>query len=216
VFSCLVDADYLATEDFYVRAEGREVPPRGAAANLSDLAAALDGHLNGFATPAPGTLNARRAEILAHARSLASSPPGVFTLTVPTGGGKTLTSLAFALDHARHQTLDRVVIGIPFTSVIEQTAQVYRQALAPHQDAILEHHSAFDQSRLDYETAKEARSKLSLAMETWDQPLIVTTTVRLPATGGASLRHSCGRGAPCPRASIFRRGGPNRRPGSAT
>lgn len=176
LFSCLVDADYLATEDFYVRAEGRDLPPRGAAADLSELAAALDSHFKRFAPPAPGSLNARRAEILTHAKSLASSPPGVFTLTVPTGGGKTLTSLAFALDHAKHNEMNRVVIGIPFTSVIEQTAQVYRDALAPHQDAILEHHSAFDQSSID---GKEARSKLALAMETWDQPLIVTTTVRL-------------------------------------
>ncbi len=176
LFSCLVDADYLATEDFYVRAEGRPTPQRGAAASLADLADALDGHLARFVAPPPGSLNARRAGILGHARSKAILPPGVFTLTVPTGGGKTLTSLAFALDHARANSLERVVVGIPFTSVIEQTAQVYRNALAPHQDAILEHHSAFDQSAVD---GKVARSKLSLAMETWDQPLIVTTTVRL-------------------------------------
>ena len=176
LFSCLVDADYLATEDFYVRSEGRPIPARGAAAGLTDLAEALDRRLARFASPPPGSLNARRAEILGHARSKATSPPGVFTLTVPTGGGKTLTSLAFALDHARANGLERVIVGIPFTSVIEQTAQVYRDALTPHQDAILEHHSAFDQGKID---GKEARSKLSLAMETWDQPLIVTTTVRL-------------------------------------
>ena len=176
LFSCLVDADFLATEDFYVRAEDRPAPARGAASSLADLATALDGYLGRFAAPEPGTLNARRTEILNHARALAASAPGVFTLTVPTGGGKTLTALAFALDHAKRNNLDRVVVGIPFTSVIEQTAQVYREALAPHQDAILEHHSAFDQSRID---GKEARSKLALAMETWDQPLIVTTTVRL-------------------------------------
>lgn len=176
LFSCLVDADYLATEDFYVQAEGRPTPLRGAAASLTDLAEALHRHFACFAPPLPGSLNARRAEILSYAQSKATLPPGVFTLTVPTGGGKTLTSLAFALDHARANGLDRVVVGIPFTSVIEQTAQVYREALTPHQDAILEHHSAFDQSTID---GKEARSKLSLAMETWDQPLIVTTTVRL-------------------------------------
>ena len=176
LFSCLVDADYLATEEFYVRSEGRSVPARGAAADLADLAEALDRRLKRFAVPFPGSLNARRAEILNHARSKATTPPGIFTLTVPTGGGKTLTSLAFALDHARSNGLERVVVGIPFTSVIEQTAQAYRDALAPHQDAILEHHSAFDQSAID---GKDARSKLSLAMETWDQPLIVTTTVRL-------------------------------------
>lgn len=176
LFSCLVDADYLATEDFYVHAERRPPPARGAAASLADLAEALDRHFGGFAPPPPGSLNARREEILGHARSKATLPPGVFTLTVPTGGGKTLTSLAFALDHARANGLERVIVGIPFTSVIEQTAEVYRDALAPHQNAILEHHSAFDQSAID---GKEARSKLSLAMETWDQPLVVTTTVRL-------------------------------------
>ncbi|MGR4862237.1 CRISPR-associated endonuclease Cas3'' [Caulobacter sp. LARHSG274] len=176
LFSCLVDADYLATENFFVRAEGREIPPRGAAASLTDLATALDGRLKAFGVTEPGSLNARRTQILGHVRSLAGSAPGVFTLTVPTGGGKTLTSLAFALDHARANGLERVVVGIPFTSVIEQTAQVYRDALAPHQNAILEHHSAFDQSQID---GREARAKLSLAMETWDQPLIVTTTVRL-------------------------------------
>lgn len=176
LFSCLVDADYLATEDFYVRAEGRPLPQRGEATSVADLAGALDRHLAGFAARPQNALNLQRAEILSHARAKATAAPGVFTLTVPTGGGKTLTSLAFALEHARANGLERVAVGIPFTSVIEQTAQVYRDALSPHQDAILEHHSAFDQSFVD---GKEARSKLSLAMETWDQPLIVTTTVRL-------------------------------------
>jgi len=176
LFSCLVDADYLATEDFYIHAEGRPAPLRGPAASLDELAKALSGHLARFDGPRSGSLNARRAEILSHAQSKAALPPGVFTLTVPTGGGKTLTSLAFALAHARAHGLHRVVVAIPFTSVIDQTAQVYRRALAPHQDAILEHHSAFVQSAVD---GREARSKLSLAMETWDQPLIVTTTVQL-------------------------------------
>jgi CRISPR-associated endonuclease/helicase Cas3 len=176
LFSCLVDADYLATEDFYVGAERRTPPPRGAAASLTNLSEALDRHLARFAPSPPGSLNARRADVLRHARYKSTLPPGVFSLTVPTGGGKTLTSLAFALDHARANGLKRVVVAIPFTSVIEQTAQVYREALAPHHDAVLEHHSAFEQSAVD---GKAARSKLSLAMETWDQPLIVTTTVRL-------------------------------------
>jgi CRISPR-associated endonuclease/helicase Cas3 len=176
LFSCLVDADYLATEQFYVQAEGRPTPLRGTAVSLTDLAETLDRHLARFASPPPGSLNARRTEILDHALSKATTPPGVFTLTVPTGGGKTLTSLAFALAHARSNGMERVIVGIPFTSVIEQTAQIYRDALTPYQDAILEHHSAFDQSSVD---GREARSKLALAMENWDQPLIVTTTVRL-------------------------------------
>jgi CRISPR-associated endonuclease/helicase Cas3 len=175
LFSCLVDADYLATEDFYVKAEGRPAPQRGAKASLDDLSSAVATRLAGL-SGAPGDLNSRRRSILEHALSKAGSKPGVFTLTVPTGGGKTLTSLAFALRHAIANELQRVVVAIPFTSVIEQTAQVYREAIAPHGEALLEHHSAFDLSAID---GREARSKLSLAMENWDVPLVVTTSVRL-------------------------------------
>ena len=91
-------------------------------------------------------VNAKRAAILDHVRAGAKQPRGLFSLTVPTGGGKTLTSLAFALDHAVEHRLDRIIYVIPFTSIIEQTAEVFRDALGELSDAVLEHHSASDEN----------------------------------------------------------------------
>lgn len=98
----------------------------------------------------------------------------MFTLTVPTGGGKTLASLAFALEHAKAHGLDRIVYAIPFTSIIDQTAAIFRAALGP--DHILEHHSAIEEERA---TPREGRDKLQLAMEDWAAPIVVTTNVQL-------------------------------------
>ncbi|MBS0612701.1 MAG: DEAD/DEAH box helicase, partial [Proteobacteria bacterium] len=98
---------------------------------------------------------------------------------VPTGGGKTLASLAFALRHAQHWALERVIVVIPFTSVIEQTAAVYRDALGVHADQVLEHHSAFDAEK--EANAREEQigpERLRLAMARWDKPIVVTTAVQ--------------------------------------
>jgi CRISPR-associated endonuclease/helicase Cas3 len=176
LFSCLVDADYTETERFYVQAEQRPSPPRGAAVSIAELADTLAASLKAKQAEArPSVVNRHRAAILANVLDHACDPPGVFKLTVPTGGGKTLASLAFALEHARKHGLDRVIVVIPFTSIIEQTAEVYRAALAPFGDAVIEHHSGFDEDRL---TEKEARDKLSLAMENWDARIVVTTAVQ--------------------------------------
>lgn len=178
LFSCLVDADRLCTERFY---EG-EVP-RGPAAAMADLRAALDGWMEREAETraakglADKPVNLLRAQVLAHVAGRASGPKGVFTLSVPTGGGKTLTSLAFALRHAEAHGLDRVIVVIPFTSVIEQSAAVYRTALAPYGDAVLEHHSAFDEGTLKGE-ARQGLAKLRLDMENWDARVVVTTAVQ--------------------------------------
>jgi CRISPR-associated endonuclease/helicase Cas3 len=183
LFSCLVDADYICTERFYARARGGMVE-RGPGCEITDLADLLGHWMSEEAVrraSGPGAdtaLNQRRDAVLAHAVGHAHDPRGVFTLTVPTGGGKTLTSLAFALEHARHHGLDRVVVVIPFTSVIEQTAGVYREALAARADEILEHHSAFDESKLARNEGRQGLSKLSLAMETWDARIVVTTAVQ--------------------------------------
>jgi len=175
LFSCLVDADYVETERFYAGIEGRK-PEREGFPGLDVLADVLDKYLEGMVAAVPDTpVNRLRIEILSHVRSQSDRTPGIFTLTVPTGGGKTLASLAFALDHARHHGLNRVIFVIPYTSIIDQTANVYRAALAPHSDAVLEHHSAFDESKLSNRWGFE---KLKLAMENWEAPIVVTTAVQ--------------------------------------
>lgn len=176
LFSCLVDADFLDTEAFYCRVEGRQTLrfDTSAGPTLTDLKAALDLHLARFRADKP--VNQIRAEVLEHVRAQASLVQGLFSLTVPTGGGKTLASLAFALDHAIRHGQQRVIFVIPFTSIVEQNAAVFRQALGTWgETAVLEHHSAFAD---DASESKEARDKVRLAMENWDSPIIVTTAVQ--------------------------------------
>jgi CRISPR-associated endonuclease/helicase Cas3 len=177
IFSCLVDADFLDTEAFYARAEGRRVDrtwPRLPIV-VDRLIGAFDAHMAEKRRAAAGTtVNRLRQEILAHVRCRAEEALGIFTLTVPTGGGKTLASLAFALDHARRHGLDRIVYAIPFTSVIDQTATIFRNILGD--DVVLEHHSAIDEERV---SGRESAGKLRLAMENWAAPIVVTTNVQL-------------------------------------
>jgi len=200
IFSCLVDADFRDTERFYDVAEGRESPRDWAALSsiVDMLAARFDAHMAQLHASAPATeVNTLRAEILAHVRSQAAAERGLFTLSVPTGGGKTLASLAFALDHAKRHGLERIVYAIPFTSIIDQTAAIFRQVLEKRGDEfILEHHSAIDEERIDDEDRKhrrEARAKLKLAMEDWAAPVVVTTNVQLFESLHASRPSRCRR-----------------------
>lgn len=172
LFSCLVDADFRDTEAYYDQLEGRQKDrswPR-LPDILPGLRGAFDAHMARFA---PDTeLNQLRADVLAAIRAKASLPPGLFTLTVPTGGGKTLASLGFALDHAAHHGHRRIIYAIPYTSIIDQTAQVFRDLLG---DVVLEHHSAIDSDK----PGQQGRDKARLAMEDWAAPLVVTTNVQL-------------------------------------
>ncbi len=178
LFSCLVDADFCDTDDFYRQVEGsasreQEAGPR---TTLAQLRLRLDAHLATF--PAEGGINPVRARILHAVRAKAGERPGLFSLTVPTGGGKTLASLAFALDHALAHGLRRVIYVIPFTSIVEQTVQVFRTALDvpdDRDDIVLEHHSAFFD---DPAKAPQSIEKRKLAMENWDAPVVVTTAVQ--------------------------------------
>ena len=181
LFSCLVDADFLDTEAFYARhADATRSPTRARALpTLQALRERLDAHLAGFR--ADSEVNELRARILAEVRGKAVLEPGLFSLTVPTGGGKTLASLGFALDHAIQHGLRRVIVVIPFTSIVEQTARVFRDALGDlGEAAVLEHHSAFvaDRPPRSDPDRYEATEKLRLAMENWDAPIIVTTAVQ--------------------------------------
>ncbi|HEY0199389.1 MAG TPA: CRISPR-associated endonuclease Cas3'' [Rhodanobacter sp.] len=174
LFSCLVDADFLDTENFYRGVGGLASQRSDARPTLEQLRERLDQRLGNFSRE--GEVNVLRGEILAHVRLQAAQDPGLFSLTVPTGGGKTLASLAFALDHAIRHGLRRVIFVIPFTSIVEQNAAVFRDAFGDLGDvAVLEHHSAF----VDNPDQKpEAKEKLRLAMENWDAPIVVTTAVQ--------------------------------------
>jgi CRISPR-associated endonuclease/helicase Cas3 len=180
LFSCLVDADFLETERFYAKAKGEPIE-RGGHVDLTILRDRLRrfmAEMRSDATP----LNRLRRDILDYAIGRAEQSPGLFTLTVPTGGGKTLASLSFALDHAVSHGLRRVIYVIPFTSIIEQTAQVFREALGADDD-ILEHHASFDweeaaKTRNPDDEGPSGLRKLQRAAENWDVPIVVTTAVQ--------------------------------------
>ncbi|OJH37900.1 CRISPR-associated endonuclease Cas3'' [Cystobacter ferrugineus] len=167
LFSALCDADFLDTEEFF---EPSRTQLRAVLPPLSVLREKLARYMEDLRVRAtPSEVNRVRTEVLASCLHAAAQPPGAFSLTVPTGGGKTLASLAFALEHAVRHGLERVVVAIPFTSIIEQSAAVYRAALG--EEAVIEHHSALDPLR---ETARNR-----LASENWDAPVVVTTTAQL-------------------------------------
>ncbi|MBF0305452.1 MAG: CRISPR-associated endonuclease Cas3'' [Alphaproteobacteria bacterium] len=174
LFSCLVDADRLETERLYAP---ETWCTRAAWPTLAEMRSRLDRFLEHKQREAlPSGINRRRAEILRRCRAAAAWSPGFFSLTVPTGGGKTLSSLAFALDHALklEHGLRRIVYVIPYTSIIEQNAAEFRRAVGA--DAVLEHHSNVRVS--GDEPDEDAKDRLRLAAETWDAPLVVTTNVQ--------------------------------------
>jgi len=195
LFSALVDADSLETRRFLEEAEGQP-PEEGGQASLASLRNRLRAYMAGKRAAAdPTPINAVRAEVLDHAVARAGLAPGLFTMTVPTGGGKTLASLSFALEHAVRHGMRRVVYVIPFTSIIEQTAAVFREALGTDAD-ILEHHASFDWeraapgSRADDEGA-EVVAKLRRAAENWDMPVVVTTAVQFFESLFSNKRSGC-------------------------
>jgi CRISPR-associated endonuclease/helicase Cas3 len=168
LFSCVVDADFLDTESFI---NPKQSLIRGGYPSLETLLSSFFNYMNEKQVSAPVTkVNEIRADVLSRCEKMAVSPPGVFSLTVPTGGGKTLSSMAFALRHAAAHSLRRIIYVIPYTSIIEQTADQFRQIFG---DAIIEHHSNLEVT----DEAKETiRSRL--ACENWDAPVVVTTSVQ--------------------------------------
>lgn len=180
LYSCLVDADFLDTERFMNPAQA-SLRPNGL--DLATLKERFDQYMSAKAAGAPDTpVNRARKEILRECRQKASSlEPGLFSLTVPTGGGKTLASMAFSLEHAIRHGKKRVIVAIPYTSIIEQTAAVYRDVFGD--EAVLEHHSNLDPS------SETPASRL--ASENWDAPIIVTTNVQLFESLFAAKSSAC-------------------------
>ncbi|WP_283120303.1 CRISPR-associated helicase Cas3' [Neisseria elongata] len=177
LFSCLVDADFLDTEAFmngYADADTAQAAGlRPKFPGLDELHRRYEQYMSQLneKSDKDSFLNQERHAILQQCFSAAETNRTLFSLTVPTGGGKTLASLGFALKHALKFGKKRIIYAIPFTSIIEQNADVFRKALGD--DAVLEHHS-----NLEVADNKET-AKTRLATENWDAPLIVTTNVQL-------------------------------------
>ena len=170
LFSCLVDADYQDTQNFM---EGP--PPRGGYSTPAALLEKLQQYIQPW-RDARTELNRKRCEILQTCLDAGPAcPDGLYTLTVPTGGGKTVASLAFALTHAAARGKDRVIYVIPYTSIIDQTAEVFQKILGP--ENVVEHHAGVETSVPEGD-ADPALYRKALATENWDAPVIVTTAVQ--------------------------------------
>lgn len=175
LFSCLIDADRIDSADF-------EYPGRARQRHLGTYEAwgaliqRLERHIGSFPTAHP--IDGLRRDISDHCLKASERPTGIYSLTVPTGGGKTLASLRFALHHAKQHGLDRIIYVIPFTSIIDQNAEVVRRILEPAGikagSAVLEHHSNLTPDKQSW------RSKM--LSENWDAPVVYTTTVQLLET----------------------------------
>ena len=172
LFSCLVDADFLDTERFM---SPEKADNRGQDTSIKEMLPCFNEYMERFQKKQhEGPINSIRARILEMCRVKANGEPGIYTMTVPTGGGKTLSSLAFALEHAVKYDKRRIIYAIPYTSIIEQTAEVFRGVFEPLGEVLIEHHSNTEPDEHEKET-----SWSRLAVENWDAPLIVTTTVQL-------------------------------------
>jgi len=179
VYSTLVDADFQETETYM----NGGAKPRGDYASIEVLCQQFNQFLRQYDNPVE-SINQKRTETLKACVAQATEKQGFFTLTVPTGGGKTFASMAFALNHAVTHGLKRVIYVIPFTNIIEQNAAEFKKSLG--EDNVLEHHSNFDweqhKRRAEAETPDDqtnsALGKLKLAAENWDIPIVVTTNVQ--------------------------------------
>lgn len=166
LFSCLVDADFLDTEAFMSENKRR----RNECYNMDVLYGSLYKKIAMFKEPI-SNINKKRNEILYCCLEKALMAKGLFTLTVPTGGGKTISSLAFALRHAITHKMRRIIYVIPYTSIIEQNASVFKEIVGA--ENVLEHHS-----NINYDDENEDMSYYRYATENWDMPIIVTTNVQ--------------------------------------
>ena len=173
LFSALIDADFLDTERHFNSEQARN---RQGTPSLSDLWQDFENDQSRFQNTPTTHVNSIRQGVYEACLRAADKSQGIFRLTVPTGGGKTRSGMAFALKHALCHGLDRVIVAIPYTSIIEQTADVYRKIFRA---GVLEHHSAIvsQNDEADPVSLNDVWSRL--AAENWDAPIVVTTTVQL-------------------------------------
>lgn len=179
IYGCLTDADFLDTEAF---CSPEKSMLRSPWPGIPEMTETLRQHMDTLLQKSePTPINTARQEILNYCREASEQQPGLFSLTVPTGGGKTLSSLTFALEHAKTHGLRRVIYVIPYTSIIEQNADVFRKALG--EDAVLEHHCNYLHPDEEKEGGDDhpdiaGAVRFRLAMENWDATLVVTTSVQ--------------------------------------
>lgn len=173
LYSCLVDGDYLDTERFMTPEAAKARDSRNLS-SMSGLLAKLESYMGDLMGKAEDTpVNRARRSVYEDCLEAAARPSGLHSLTVPTGGGKTLSSMAFALRHAVEHEMDRVIVAVPFTTVTQQTAATLKDIFGA--ENVLEHHSNYDYRDLDDE--EEVRQRL--AVQNWDAPIVVTTNVQL-------------------------------------
>jgi CRISPR-associated helicase Cas3/CRISPR-associated endonuclease Cas3-HD len=187
LFSCLVDADSLDTEQF---CNPEKALSRGVYDDMESLAKKFDQYMALKKTTSSGDkINQYRNEIFNQCLRKGSEQPRLFSLTVPTGGGKTLSSMAFALEQVKRYGLKRIIYVIPFTNIIEQTAAIFKGIFG--EKNVLEHHSNFDPWISEDEGADEGYDSLKLSTENWDAPIIVTTNVQFFESLFSNRRSRC-------------------------
>lgn len=172
LFSCLVDADRLDTEAFM---KGIDIPKRDNCGEMEQLYHTLLSHIRNIESSCvKSDINDIRHYIVEECLTSAQEGKGIFSLTVPTGGGKTISSMIWALRHAMEHGMERIIVAIPYTSIIEQTAQIFKSIFGD--DKVIEHHSLVE---MDEEADKDEEVTLKRTLENWDAPIIVTTNVQL-------------------------------------
>lgn len=169
IHSTLVDADFIDTRNFMQGKTHNEFD------SIEELLELLNKYIINMKA-SDTELNIKRKEIQNECKLAANNKPGIFSLTVPTGGGKTISSLVFALNHAKTNNLDRVIYVVPYTSIIEQNAQIFKEILG--EQNVLEHHSNFDFKSSSDQNENKLERIYKLSSENWDIPIIVTTNVQ--------------------------------------
>ena len=184
LFSCLVDADSLDTESFMLPEQAKR---RGSRTSMKELLQLLERHIQLLReNSVVSDVNQIRNEVQKQCVLKSEGEVGFYSLTVPTGGGKTLSSVLWALHHAVKNNLQRIIIAIPYTSIIVQTASVLKGIFGD--ENVLEHHSDINIEDVDDE---ELREKMQLATENWDYPIIVTTNVQFFESLFSNKRSDC-------------------------